>query len=79
MDSMNTREYRSKIAKKIIKLRKELENLQAVDNLKTHSSQDQQYIIKLKQDKERLQAELVFMCRKVATLSDEIIEALRTD
>ncbi len=79
MDSMNTREYRSKIAKKIIKLTKELDDLQAVDKWNKQSVRDQHYIIKLQQDKARLQSELTFMCRNVAMLSDEIIEALSTN
>ncbi|KAG8148312.1 CiV19.5g2-like-1 protein [Chelonus insularis] len=81
MDSLNTREYRTKIARKIIKIKQELDEIdaQSADKWKEHPIRVNHRIIKLQADKERLRAELRFMCRKIVTLSDEIIEALRTD
>ncbi|KAG8148322.1 CiV19.5g2-like-6 protein [Chelonus insularis] len=78
MDSKNTREYRTKIARKIINIKKELDAIdeQSSDKWREHSIRTNHHIIKLNHDKNRLQAELRFMCRKVVMLSDEIIEAL---
>ncbi|KAG8148315.1 CiV19.5g2-like-2 protein [Chelonus insularis] len=81
MDSVNTHEYRMKIAKKILKVKKELKELdpQIVNESEEHPIHGNQYIIKLLRDKKRLQAELQFMCRKIVMLNDELIEALKTD
>ncbi|CAO98967.1 19.5g2 protein [Bracoviriform inaniti] len=70
MDSMNTREYRSKLARKIIKLKRELAELnnEPVDNRNKQLVRDHNHIRKLQQHKERLQAELRFMCRKLSLL-----------
>nr|UUG47237.1 ORF24 [Bracoviriform inaniti] len=78
MDSVNTPEYRTKIARKIIKIQKELDEIdaQSTDQWKEHSIYVNHRIIKLVHDKHRLQAELRFMCRKMVMLSDDIIEAL---
>nr|UUG47236.1 ORF23 [Bracoviriform inaniti] len=60
---------------------KELDEIdaQSADKWKEHPIRVNHRIIKLKADKERLQAELRFMCRKIVMLSDDIIEALRND
>ncbi|RVE47660.1 hypothetical protein evm_007757 [Chilo suppressalis] len=81
MDSVNTSEYRTKIDKKIIKIKQELDeiNAQSEDKWKEHPIRVNHRIIKLQADKERLQAELRFMCRKLIMLSDEIIKALRNE
>ncbi len=81
MDSMNTREYRSKLARKIIKLKRELAELnnEPVDNRNKQLVRDHNHIRKLQQHKERLQAELRFMCRKVLMVDEEIIDALCDD
>nr|UUG47249.1 ORF36 [Bracoviriform inaniti] len=80
MDSVNTREYRTRIAKKILKINNELNEMEAetVGKQKEHSNRDHNYIMKLQHDKKKLQAELRFMCRKLVMLSDDIIEALST-
>ncbi|KAG8148324.1 CiV19.5g2-like-8 protein [Chelonus insularis] len=81
MDSMNTHEYRMKLARKIIRLKKELaeRNSEPVNKWEKHSVPDHAYIKKLQHDKARLQAELRFMCRKIVMLNEEIIEALVVD
>nr|UUG47230.1 ORF17 [Bracoviriform inaniti] len=81
MDSMNTREYRTKIAKKILKINKELKEMheESEERWKKQFVRDRNYIMKLQSDKRKLQAELRFMCRKVVMLNDEIIAALNTE
>ncbi|KAG8148327.1 CiV19.5g2-like-9 protein [Chelonus insularis] len=81
MDSVNSREYRTRLARKILKINKELNqmNEQSVGKWKGHLNRDHNYIMKLQHDKKKLQVELQFMCRKVVMLSDEIIEALGSD
>ncbi|KAG8148323.1 uncharacterized protein LOC118071498 [Chelonus insularis] len=78
MDSMNTRESRMRIAKKILKINKELKerNKVSVDEQKRQLHLDRNFITKLQNDKRRLQAELRHMCSKIVMLDDEIIAAL---
>ncbi len=78
MDSVNTREYRSRLARKIIKIKKELDEIdeQSANKWREHSIHVNHRFIKLNHDKDRLQAELRFMCRKIVIMNDEIIEAL---